>query len=60
MEGLGEVQYYAFKILALSWGFLAIAISTVFFLCEWKPKSCDRFKDWLRKHFPALESGRKR
>jgi hypothetical protein len=59
MEGIGEVQYLAFKFLALVWGLLAILISAAYFFCEWKPKKCDDFTLWLQRRFPALGGKKK-
>jgi len=60
IEGIGEFQYLIFKFIALVWGLMAICISGVYFFCEWKPKKCDAFVDWLGKHFPTFGIGKKR
>ncbi len=60
MDTLGIFQEILIRIFALTWGFLALLISGVYFLCEWKPQKCENFRKWLEKKFPALGSKRKK
>jgi hypothetical protein len=60
MEGIGAVQYYALRCLALAWGIMALTISAAYFFCEWKPQKCENFKLWLQKKFPAFGGGKKK